>query len=75
MMITLDKLLRELNPESLNEIVAGCGGKAKNRSNKSGSHSNKSGSHSNKSGSHKGGKGKKGKKCPSSFVPIALLPE
>ena len=68
MMITLDKLLRELNPESLNEIVAGCGGKAKNRS-------NKSGSHSNKSGSHKGGKGKKGKKCPSSFVPIALLPE
>ena len=73
-MITLDKILRELNPESLNEIVAGCG-KAKNRSNKSVSRNKSGSSHSNKSGSNKSGKNKKGKKCKCSCVSSALLPE
>lgn len=55
-MITLEKLLTELKPESLNEIVAGCGGHRKSGSPKGGRKKGAKSSSSSSSGkSYRGG--------------------
>jgi hypothetical protein len=72
-MITLEILLKDLKAESLNEIVAGCGG-GRSGNNKSGH--NKSGhsrSSSNKSCKNKSGNNKSGKVCVKLIPPLTII--
>ena len=73
-MISLDKILSELKPGSLNEIVAGCGGGggAKGRSGKN-AHKQRSGAKRRSGSGGSSRSSKSGYTCGCSTPPVAVV--